>query len=404
MESKKSYPIYLSNNKPETLTLEITPSGRLVAASNGELLGYADDDLKGQELLLEGSKSKLVPEELQEKYRKDLMLLVTKGLDGYREEYEEFKIEGPREITLMDKEGQRSRMIIESIIQESENRIKLVLKPDPKYNQMEESIRLAQSMQTLGALAAEIGHDFKNILSIIIGNTELALEDLVTGSASEIRENLNEIITSVKRAQDLINRLNSFVNNEKVEFKPADIAQVIKDFPTTWLRSIFEHTDYKLHLIHEALYEVNLNQTQITQLLLNLFTNAAQAMENKEKRGTVKVTVSNIEVANAEGKYKPGKYVKLIVRDTGKGMSARTMERIFEPFFTTKAITANQGMGLGLDTVKKIVDAHQGYIKVNSREGVGNMFTILFPAHEATEETEIVGEIPHINPVAVAAA
>lgn len=251
---------------------------------------------------------------------------------------------------------------------------------------LEGKLRQAQKMEAIGTLAGGIAHDFNNILSAIIGYTELAEYEIPEGSKT--REKLTEVLKAGRRAKDLVKQILAFSRQGDQERKPLQISHVVKEalkllrasLPTTIeiRRNIDPDTD-----IIEA------DPTQIHQVMMNLCTNAAHAMNNKG--GVLEVGIRNVEVENKDiglgyHNVPPGHYVKLTIRDTGHGMSAGVMERIFDPYFTNKE--KGEGTGLGLAVVHGIVKSYGGVITVYSEIGKGSTFNIYLPAIEKKFEEE----------------
>ena len=243
--------------------------------------------------------------------------------------------------------------------------------------QAERRMVQAQHLQALGTMAGGIAHDFNNILYGMLGFTELALDDAVPGSDQEA--NLQEVLAGGKRARDLIAQILAFSRQSKAEKKPVDLAPLIKE-AVKLLRASLPTSINIETTIEENLDTVAANPSQIHQVILNLCTNAAHAMEGGT--GSVKVAAGNVSLADSRmtshGVLPPGRYVSITVSDTGCGMSDKVLERIFEPFFTTKE--QGKGTGMGLAVVHGIVESHEGLIDVKSSRGKGSTFKIYLPA------------------------
>lgn len=245
-----------------------------------------------------------------------------------------------------------------------------------KELKMEEQLRQSQKMEAIGTLAGGIAHDFNNILSAIMGYAELAQDEAPAGS--KMKPSLEQVLLAAERARNLVKQILVFSRKDEQEAKPVQLHLVIREaikflrasLPTT-IAIQDDITRYNDTILADA--------TQIHQIVINLCTNAAHAME--KSGGTLEVTLfaltlDNDDVAAYTGLL-PGPHVKLMVRDTGTGIAPEILDRIFEPFFTTKE--AGKGTGMGLAVVHGIVKRYGGDIKVYSEVGKGTAFSILLP-------------------------
>jgi PAS domain S-box-containing protein len=270
-----------------------------------------------------------------------------------------------------------SRDITERKIAEEEN------------TKLQSQLQQVQKMESIGTLAGGIAHDFNNILGIIVGNTELAMDDVPEWNPA--RHNLEEIRTASMRARDMVKQIMAFSRQSQPEMKPVRISPIIKE-SLKLLRSSIP-TTIKIHLnISSKSDIVRANPTQINQVLINLCTNAAHAMG--EKVGVLEVSLEDFELdTDAASHYhdlSSGKYIRLTVSDTGTGIDPKILERIFDPYFTTKEV--GKGSGMGLSVVHGIVKSHGGALSVMSGSEKGAIFHILFPCIEDDPEPEV--EIP----------
>ncbi|GEM_PF-5273639 len=240
-------------------------------------------------------------------------------------------------------------------------------------------LRLAQAqhLQALGTLAGGIAHDFNNILYGMLGFTELALDDAPPGSDQEA--NLREVLAGGRRAKDLIAQILDFSRQSRAEKKPVNLVPLIKE-AVRLVRASLPATINIATVIDEPLDTVSANSSQIHQVLLNLCTNAAHAMEGGA--GSLKIAAGNVTLTrsrvSSHGILPAGRYVVITVSDNGRGMSEKVLRRIFEPFFTTRE--AGKGTGMGLAVVHGIVKSHGGLIDVKSKPGRGSTFRIYLPA------------------------
>jgi signal transduction histidine kinase/ligand-binding sensor domain-containing protein/CheY-like chemotaxis protein len=247
-------------------------------------------------------------------------------------------------------------------------------------------LQLAQSrkMDAIGQLAGGIAHDFNNLLTAIQGYADLLLEDLPPESPHV--QDVEEIQKAGKRAAELTQKLLTFSRKQVTQPKALNINDTILEVQRLLKRVIGENIDL-LTRIEETLGHIPIDPGQLEQILINLAINARDAMPTG---GTLTIAASNRrftteQVTNFDT-IPPGEYVALQSVDTGTGMAPEIMSHLFEPFFTTKE--RGKGTGLGLATVYGIVRQHNGYIDVESEEGKGSSFTVLFPRTAATTEKQ----------------
>lgn len=247
---------------------------------------------------------------------------------------------------------------------------------------MEAQLRQAQKMEAIGTLAGGIAHDFNNVLGAIMGYTELTLEDLPEGGFEA--ENLERVLEAGHRAKNLVQQILSFSRQTEQELVPVRMAGIAEETMKLLRPSIPTTIEMTCDLggAHENILA---DPIQIHQVIMNLCTNAAQAME--EKGGVLDIKLSPVDIdeeaSRGYAELRAGRYLRLMVSDTGPGMNNETLQRIFEPFFTTKE--ANKGTGMGLAVVHGIVKHHGGEITVYSEVGRGSTFNVYLPVHEGEE-------------------
>ncbi|MGE0113297.1 MAG: PAS domain S-box protein [Steroidobacteraceae bacterium] len=241
---------------------------------------------------------------------------------------------------------------------------------------LEAQLRQSQKLEAIGTLASGIAHDFNNILGAILGNIELARQDIQAGHPA--LTSMEEIHKAGQRARELIRRLVAFGKPHELDFRATQLPAVIDD-AMKLVRATLPAT-VQIHCqFTSTLSPVMIDSAQIVQVLLNLCTNAYQAME--QQKGRIDITLDQQEFTTAnlpDADMREGRYVCLHIRDTGAGIDPAIADRIFEPFFTTKAV--GEGSGLGLSIVHNIVRSHAGAIVVNSEPGQGTCFHIYLPA------------------------
>jgi PAS domain S-box-containing protein len=243
---------------------------------------------------------------------------------------------------------------------------------------MESRMLMHQKSESIGTLAGGIAHDFNNILSAMIGYTELSLEEVEKGSV--IEKYLQEIYAAGNRARDLVKQILAFARQSKEETKPLKVDIIIREV-VKFIRASIPST-IRIEQEIESRSLILGNPSQVHQILMNLCTNAAHAME--DRGGVLKVAMRDItlgERSKPEGLDLPGgDYVEIQVSDTGRGIAPDIIHSIFEPYFTTKG--QGEGTGLGLATVQGIVRSYGGRILVDSTPDRGTTFSVYLPVTE----------------------
>ena len=238
---------------------------------------------------------------------------------------------------------------------------------------LEEQLRQSQKMEATGLLAGGVAHDFNNLLGVILGATELARRACVDGRPAE--PYLEEIAAAARRAAELTRKLLAFSRKQVLHTRPLDLREAVDDFLQLLRRVIGEDVELVVRRSPEPLL-VNADASQLEQVLLNLCTNARQAMPagGRIVLETARTRFDAAAVGREQGAAE-GAWAEVRITDTGVGMAADTRARIFEPFFTTKS----EGTGLGLAMVHGIVHQHRGLLHVDSRLGEGTTVRVCLP-------------------------
>ena len=325
---------------------------------------------------------KCIPE--REKVHQALVDLIEKNMP-YDLEFEIRPVSGPeqriiRSIAELERDEEGGPVKVVGVIQDiTQQKITTNEKLD-----LERKLLQSQKLESIGNLAGGIAHDFNNILSSILGFTELSLADLERGS--ELDENLQEVYAAGMRAKELVKQILAFARQSDEEKKPVRIGAIAGEVVKFIRSTIPTSIEIQDHIQTNAL--VNGNATQLHQILMNLSTNAAHAMQ--EFGGILEIILRDVKVDMAEKwRYlglRPGNYVELCVTDSGVGIDSEIIDVIFEPYFTTKGI--GEGTGLGLAMVKGIVEDHGGAISVASEPAVKTIFTVYLPITASLPDKE----------------
>jgi signal transduction histidine kinase len=241
---------------------------------------------------------------------------------------------------------------------------------------LETQLRESQKMEAIGTLAGGVAHDFNNLLAAILGNLALAREDVGPGHLAQ--ESLTEVHRAAIRARQLVQQILAFSRRQTHELQHQPLHPLVED-ALRLLRSLLPAGVRVNALLGQHAFPVLADATQVQQVLMNLCTNAWQAMDQRPGEITVALRETAVDAAQALalGGIEPGTYACLSVADNGPGMDPEVQRRIFEPFFTTKP--PGSGTGLGLSVVHGIVKAHRGAIAVHSALGEGSRFDVYLP-------------------------
>jgi len=258
---------------------------------------------------------------------------------------------------------------------------------------LEEGLRQAQKMESVGRLAGGIAHDFNNMLSAILGNAEMAL--LKYEKERPVSDNLEAVIRAAKRARDLVSQILTFSRKQEQKTILLNPSLIVTEALKLLRASIPSSIEIRSNIRSHG--RMLADPTQLHQVVMNLCTNGYHAM--KDSRGTLSITLEDLDILPGKKRQSIinipfGRYIHMEVSDTGCGMDQATLEKIFEPYFTTKE--KGSGTGLGLAVVHGIVKAHGGHIRVSSKPDEGTTFRLFFPC---VDEEDLQSEEPIDNEI-----
>jgi two-component system cell cycle sensor histidine kinase/response regulator CckA len=266
-----------------------------------------------------------------------------------------------------------------------------VVRDFTERRRLDEAVREAQKLESVGVLAAGVAHDFNNVLTAILGNISLARSAPPGYDVQRLDDLLATAERAARRAGDLVKQLLNYAGKARREVRPVDVSRVVSDAVSIVRASVSP----KIRIALDAPQPmwIHADTGQVQQLVLNLVLNAAEAIGDAPGQVDIRIRVREIGERELRGRFlgfplPPRPYTEIVVRDTGEGMDPKTLSQIFDPFFTTKFL----GRGLGLAAALGIVRSHGGGIAIDSAPGRGSTFTVVLPAEEESAEPMTVAD------------
>lgn len=362
-ESEAKYRLIVENQNDLVVKFDAENRLLFVSPTYCSTFGRSESDLMGKKFM------PLIHEEDRERVAQSIASLKTPPHTTYHEE------------RAMTEKGWRwFGWSVRALVDDRSNILEVISvgRDITERKSLEEQLRQAQKMEAIGTLAGGIAHDFNNILSSILGFTELSMDEVEKGST--LYNNLSEVLIAGKRARDLVKQILAFSRRNGLKRGPLDMGMAVQE-AMALLRSTIPATIHMETKIPHNRCIIEGDATQVHQIILNLCTNAAQAMA--EEGGQLAVILETIEWEPPSGHIRLGRYALMTVKDTGHGIPPQVLDRIFDPYFTTREVGKGTGMGLAL--VYGIVKSHKGHITVESREGEGTVFRVYLPLQETSE-------------------
>jgi len=389
--SEEKYRLLIENQNDLVVKVDIEGRFQFVSPSYCKVFGKSEEELLGKTFL------PLVHEDDQQSTMKEMENIYKPPYTAYIEQ------------RAMTKDGWKWLGWMDTAILDENNNVTAIIgvgrdlserkQAEEEKEHLEKQLRRAQKLETIGTLAGGIAHDFNNILAPIMGYADMALLNL--NESDPLFNDLNQILKGTYRAKELVEQILLFSKQTEKEREPLALQTVIKEALKLLRPSIPATIEISQH-IDENCKLVRADASQIHQVIVNLCTNAWQAME--EKGGRLSIELKQVELDVVDAKMYVNLHEKLyaclVISDTGPGIGEDIIERIFEPFFTTKAV--NKGTGLGLSVVHGIVRSHKGDIFVKSIPGKGTSFEVFLPIQKVqkndkeTTVNEIIGGTEHI--------
>ncbi len=346
-----------------------------------EMTGYSLDELIGMNGML------LIAEKSRD-------YVMQKILSGYEKPYEAFGLRKNGTEFPMRLEARNIPYKGKTVRTVEFRDMTEIKRAEEERKKLEAQLAQAQKMESVGRLAGGVAHDYNNMISVILGYTELALEKVAPSDS--LHANLSEIYKAAKRSAEITGQLLAFARKQTIAPKVYDLNKIVEHM-FKMLRRLIGEDIHITWIPQSGLWSVMIDPTQMEQVLANLCVNARDAIAGVGDITieTRRVTLDQAFCVDHPG-FNPGQYVLLKVSDNGCGMNNETLAHIFEPFFTSKDVT--KGTGLGLATIYGIVKQNNGHINVSSKPGKGTSFEIYLPRHIGEAEEIITESEVQISP------
>ncbi len=378
----------LAENAPDVIYRMMLPSGQYEYMSPiaKSVLGYSADEFYAQPQLI----ADIIHPDWKDYFAKEWVNLVA----GKMPAFYEYQIVHPtlgvrwlNQRNVMVRDNDNQPVAIEGVVTDITERKNL----EEKQERMASELWHAHKMEAVGTLAGGIAHDFNNVLYAIMGNAELARADVQDGTAPA--QCLDEVLVASTRARDLVRRILAFSRRETQNLTAVNVPDIVDEAIKLMRATIPATVEITMDL--PALGCVTLaDATQVHQVVMNLCTNASQALE--PNGGRISIKVDEVDIPGNDVKNLPagltGDFIRLEIQDTGPGIDPETRGKIFDPYFTTKPI--GQGTGMGLAVVHGIVINYGGAITVENAPQGGSIFRVYLPRTDASLESPIQDDPP----------
>jgi PAS domain S-box-containing protein len=366
IESGEKFKSIISSSSDAILSCKDDMTIELCNSAAEKIFGYAENELIGKSL------AELLPIRYRGRLEEQFKRLPEFGKQAFSKK--------PVEIEGINKDGTEFAIELSLTHRRSGEKdfATAVVRDVTGRKLLENQLLQSQTLEAIGQLAGGIAHDFNNLLTGILGFAELAMANL--DPASQVFTDLEEIRSAAQRAADLTSRILAFSRRQILDPVDLDLNNLLESTTKLLKRVIGENIELEVIFGHR-LGKIHADPSQVEQVVLNLATNARDAMPNG---GRLTIETENIVINGVYNESHPwsppGRYVLMTVSDSGFGMSREVMEHVFEPFFTTKEV--GKGTGLGLASVHGIVSQHNGFVHIYSEEGKGTTVKVYFPIVE----------------------
>jgi PAS domain S-box-containing protein len=379
-ESEQKYRTVFENTGTATIIVEEDKTISLVNKEFEKLSGFSKDEIENTKRWMDF----VDPEDVKiiEKYHRDRRLKDGNAPNQYEFDFTD-KDGNPHTVVAMVDMIPHTQKSVASFLD-----ITKLRKAEKEKEKLQQQLLQTQKLDSIGTLAGGVAHDFNNILTVIIGLSQLVLSR--TKKSDPNYNNLESILNSAERAAELTRQLLLFSRKQDMDFEPMNLNETVSRLRKMLDRLIGE--DIKMHNDFQYdLWQIKADKSQIEQVITNLVVNSRDAMPGG---GDLTISTENVVIDEEKAKtipdIQPGHYVRLDVEDTGHGIDEGIREKIFDPFFTTKGRA--KGTGMGLSVVHGIIKKHNGVIDVYSESGEGTIFKIYFPAMEEDDKDTTVNE------------